>query len=140
MKQKVIIPFLICILCFSINLFSQNQADNNTFNDDSIEKILKENSYTSMDLPEYRKAEMIIKKLMEETSLTENEISALLTGMVQDSTPVDMQILIKIYNMPVFIDTGNPVTDQENYNKAKETWIKENPDKYQELNKKKDDK
>jgi len=40
---------------------------------------------------------------------------------------------------PKYIDTGHPETDRQNYSQAKQLWINNNPDKYNELfNKNKD--
>lgn len=36
-------------------------------------------------------------------------------------------------DFPVYIDTGNPEKDKENYGKAKNQWIQSNPDKYLNL-------
>lgn len=36
-------------------------------------------------------------------------------------------------DFPVFVDTGNPETDQQNYRRAKEDWIKANPERYQQM-------
>jgi hypothetical protein len=35
---------------------------------------------------------------------------------------------------PVFVKTGNPERDNENYKKAKEAWIQANPEEYKKLN------
>lgn len=35
--------------------------------------------------------------------------------------------------LPRFTDTGNPEKDKQSYLKAKDKWIKENPDKYEKL-------
>ena len=34
---------------------------------------------------------------------------------------------------PNYIDTGYPETDRQNYSQAKQQWINNNPDKYNEL-------
>ena len=34
---------------------------------------------------------------------------------------------------PVFVNTGNPEADNESYMIAKEEWIKNNPEKYEQL-------
>lgn len=46
------------------------------------------------------------------------------TGELNRSLPDDF---------PIYIDTGNPEADQETYKLAKEAWIVENPELYQEL-------
>ena len=38
-------------------------------------------------------------------------------------------------NKPVYIDTGNPEEDQRKYKEAKEKWIKEHPEEYQDMQK-----
>ena len=35
---------------------------------------------------------------------------------------------------PVFVKTGNPERDNENYKKAKEAWIQANPEEYKKMN------
>ena len=36
-------------------------------------------------------------------------------------------------SFPVFVKTGNITLDNENYKKAKDAWIKENPQAYEEM-------
>ncbi len=125
---------ILCLIFFSF--FSVNaliaQKNNKSDKNISQERILEQKSY-HVDLPTYKKAKLIIDKLIEETSLSELEIIELLDIMVADPTTVEKQILIRFYGLPVFVDTGNPELDNENYKKAKNDWIKKNPEKYNNL-------
>ena len=98
----------------------------------SSESILEQKSY-NVDLPTYKKAKVIVDRLIGEAKLDKKAIIEVLDEMVADPTPVERQILIRFYGLPVFIDSGNPQLDHKNYNKAKEEWIKNNPKKHQKL-------
>jgi hypothetical protein len=118
--------FLIALLAsFGTSIVAQS-------NKLSSESILNQKSY-NIDLPTYKKAKLIVDRLLNETTLNEQKIIEILDEMVADPTPVERQILIRFYGLPILIDTGNPQLDQKNYNKAKEEWILKNPKKHQKL-------
>jgi hypothetical protein len=116
---------MVLLAAISTSIFAQS-------NNHSSERILKQKSY-NIDLPTYKKAKLIVDRLLSEIKLSEQEIIEVLDEMVLDSTPVENQILIRFHNLPVFIDTGNPKMDHQKYNEAKEKWIQSNPEKHQKL-------
>ena len=123
--------FCILILVFVMNTpsFSQGLSQE----DISLsESILTQKSY-HIDLPTYNKAATIVRRLIAETDLSELEIIAILDNMVANKATVTRQFLELFHGLPVFINTGNPAEDQENYHTLKMAWIENNPDKHQEL-------
>ena len=96
------------------------------------ESILTKKSY-HIDLPTYNKAAIIVRRLIAETDLSELEIINMLDNMVANKATVTRQFLELFHGLPVYINTGNPAEDKENYNTLKMAWIENNPDKHQEL-------
>jgi len=123
MKKAIYLIALLALI--GTNGFSQN--DNN-----KAENILKQSSY-HIDLPAYPKAALVVTTLLEETTLTDQEILSVLDEMVANPISVQQQVLTKYHGLPTLIDTGNPEADIENYNKAKTKWIKDNPEKHKKL-------
>ena len=123
--------FCILILVFVMNTpsFSQGLSQE----DISLsESILTQKSY-HIDLPTYNKAAIIVRRLIAETDLSELEIINMLDNMVANKATVTRQFLELFHGLPVYINTGNPAEDKENYNTLKMAWIENNPDKHQEL-------
>jgi len=123
--------FSILALLFVINTASFGQ---NLSQEESLlsESILIQKSY-HIDLPTYAKAKLIVGRLVAETSLTELEIKDVLDEMVSSHKSVTRQMLEKFHGLPTFTDTGNPEQDKENYKFAKNEWVDNNPELYQEL-------
>jgi len=96
------------------------------------ESILIQKSY-HIDLPTYNKAVIIVRRLIAETDLSEQGIIAILDDMVSNPATVTRQFLEMFHGLPIYINTGNPAADQENYNALKTAWIENKPDKHQEL-------
>ncbi len=96
------------------------------------ESILIQKSY-HIDLPTYNKAVIIVRRLISETELSEQEIISVLDDMVSNQATITRQFLEMFHGLPVYINTGNPAEDQENYNTLKTAWIENNPDKHREL-------
>ena len=123
--------FCILILVFVMNTPSCSQILSQE--DISLsESILTQKSY-HIDLPTYNKAATIVRRLIAETDLSELEIIAILDNMVANKATVTRQFLELFHGLPVYINTGNPAEDKENYNTLKMAWIENNPDKHQEL-------
>ena len=123
--------FCILILVFVMNTPSFGQVLSQE--DISLsESILTQKSY-HIDLPTYNKAAIIVRRLIAETDLSELEIIDMLDNMVANKATVTRQFLELFHGLPIFINTGNPAEDQENYNTLKMAWIENNPDKHQEL-------
>ena len=123
--------FCILILVFVMNTPSCSQILSQE--DISLsESILTQKSY-HIDLPTYNKAAIIVRRLIAETDLSELEIINMLDNMVANKATVTRQFLELFHGLPVYINTGNPAEDQENYNTLKMAWIENNPDKHQEL-------
>ena len=123
--------FCILILVFVMNTPSFSQVLSQE--DISLsESILTQKSY-HIDLPTYNKAATIVRRLIAETDLSELEILDMLDNMVANKATVTRQFLELFHGLPVYINTGNPAEDQENYNTLKMAWIENNPDKHQEL-------
>jgi len=123
--------FCILILVFVMNTPSCSQILSQE--DISLsESILTQKSY-HIDLPTYNKAAIIVRRLIAETDLSELEIINMLDNMVANKATVTRQFLELFHGLPVYINTGNPAEDKENYNTLKMAWIENNPDKHQEL-------
>ena len=123
--------FCIVIVVFVMNTTSFSQELSQE--DISLsESILTQKSY-HIDLPTYNKAATIVRRLIAETDLSELEILDMLDNMVANKATVTRQFLELFHGLPVYINTGNPAEDQENYNTLKMAWIENNPDKHQEL-------
>ena len=123
--------FCILILVFVMNTPSFSQVLSQE--DISLsESILTQKSY-HIDLPTYNKAAIIVRRLIAETDLSELEIINMLDNMVANKATVTRQFLELFHGLPVYINTGNPAEDKENYNTLKMAWIENNPDKHQEL-------
>ena len=123
--------FCILILVFVMNTSSFSQGLSQE--DISLsESILTQKSY-HIDLPTYNKAAIIVRRLIAETDLSELEIINILDNIVANKATVTRQFLELFHGLPVYINTGNPAEDQENYNTLKMAWIENNPDKHQEL-------
>jgi len=123
--------FSILILVFVINTahFSQDLSQEDIT---LSESILVQKSY-HIDLPTYNKATIIVRRLIAETDLSEQEILAILDNMVSNQATITRQFLEMFHGLPVYVNTGNPAEDQESYNTLKMAWIENNPDKHQEL-------
>ena len=123
--------FSILALLFVINTtsFSQDLSQEDAL---LSESILTQKSY-HIDLPTYNKAAIIVRRLIAETELSEQGIIAILDNMVSNPATVTRQFLEMFHGLPIYINTGNPAADQENYNALKIAWIENNPDKHQEL-------
>ena len=123
--------FSILALLFVINTASFGQS---LSQEESLlsESILTQKSY-HIDLPTYNKAVIIVRRLISETELSEQEIISVLDDMVSNQATITRQFLEMFHGLPVYINTGNPAEDQENYNTLKTAWIENNPDKHREL-------
>lgn len=123
--------FSILILVFVVNTahFSQELSQEDI---SLTESILAQKSY-HIDLPTYDKAAIIVRRLIAETDLSEQGIIAILDNMVSNQATITRQLLEMFHGLPVYVNTGNPTEDQENYTALKTVWIENNPDKHQEL-------
>ncbi len=123
--------FSILILVFVVNTahFSQELSQEDI---SLTESILAQKSY-HIDLPTYDKAAIIVRRLIAETDLSEQGIIAILDNMVSNQATITRQLLEMFHGLPVYVNTGNPTEDQENYTALKTAWIENNPDKHQEL-------
>ena len=123
--------FCILILVFVMNTPSCSQILSQE--DISLsESILTQKSY-HIDLPTYNRAAIIVRRLIAETDLSEQNIIEILDSMVSNQATITRQFLEMFHGLPVYVNTGNPAEDQENYNALKMAWIENNPDKHQEL-------
>lgn len=96
------------------------------------ESILIQKSY-HIDLPTYDKAKLLVDRLITETSLQKQEILDVLDQMVSSPSTVTKLMLERFHGLPIYVNTGSPELDKKNYKNAKNEWIENNPDKYQEL-------
>lgn len=96
------------------------------------ESILIQKSYY-IDLPTYDKAKLLVDRLITETSLQKQEILDVLDQMVSSPSTVTKLMLERFHGLPIYVNTGSPELDKKNYKNAKNEWIENNPDKYQEL-------
>jgi len=126
--MKKVIFLLVALACYS-PIFSQSASQEN---ETLSNNILTQKSY-HIDLSTYAKAKLIVDRLISETSLSEQEIIEMLDEMVESRATVTRQFLEKFDGLPTYIDTGNPELDKENYKNAKNSWVENNPVKYQEL-------
>jgi hypothetical protein len=73
-------------------------------------------------------------------SLYKKAVSVWVQKYPENKEMVEKYYIEKIKNeVPKFVDTGNPEKDNQEYNKAKEKWINENPEKYDRIIKYKED-
>lgn len=127
--MKTLLSILALLFVINPPSFSQNLSQEESL---LSESILIQKSY-HIDLPTYAKAKLIVDRLVAETSLTELEIKEVLDEMVSSHKSVTRQMLEKFHGLPTFTDTGNPEQDKENYKFAKNEWVDNNPELYQEL-------
>jgi len=127
--MKTIFSILTLLLIANITSFTQDLSQEEIL---LSESILIQKSY-HIDLPTYNKAVIIVRRLISETELPEQEIISVLDDMVSNQATITRQFLEMFHGLPVYINTGNPAEDQENYNTLKTAWIENNPDKHQEL-------
>ncbi len=131
MKKLLFYFMLICAITISHNLHAQNTSISDNQSSSVNELLLKYNYH--QDLPEYKKAKEILELLISEKSLSEAEIKQIFNEMMLDPTPVKKQYYVRFHDLPVYINSGNPEIDKENYKNAKDEWIKNNPEKYNNL-------
>jgi hypothetical protein len=127
--MKTIFSMLTLLFLANITSFSQELSQEEIL---LSESILIQKSY-HIDLPTYNKAVIIVRRLIAETDLSEQGIIAILDDMVSNPATVTRQFLEMFHGLPIYINTGNPAADQENYNALKTAWIENKPDKHQEL-------
>ncbi|MBC8475188.1 MAG: hypothetical protein H8D53_01955 [Bacteroidetes bacterium] len=127
--MKTIFSILTLLFLANITSFSQDLSQEEIL---LSESILIQKSY-HIDLPTYNKAVIIVRRLISETELSEQEIISVLDDMVSNQATITRQFLEMFHGLPVYINTGNPAEDQENYNTLKTAWIENNPDKHREL-------
>jgi len=127
--MKTIFSILTLLLIANITSFSHDLSQEEIL---LSESILIQKSY-HIDLPTYNKAVIIVRRLISETELPEQEIISVLDDMVSNQATITRQFLEMFHGLPVYVNTGNPAEDQENYAALKTAWIENNPDKHQEL-------
>ena len=127
--MKTIFSILTLLLIANITSFTQDLSQEEIL---LSESILIQKSY-HIDLPTYNKAVIIVRRLISETELPEQEIISVLDDMVSNQATITRQFLEMFHGLPVYVNTGNPTEDQENYTALKTAWIENNPDKHQEL-------
>ena len=127
--MKTIFSILTLLFVANITSFSQDLSQEEIL---LSESILIQKSY-HIDLPTYNKAVIIVRRLISETELSEQEIISILDDMVSNPATITRQFLELFHGLPAYIVTGSPAEDQENYNTLKTAWIENNPDKHREL-------
>ncbi len=67
-------------------------------------------------------------------SLYKKAVSVWVKKYPENKEMIEKYYIEKIKNeAPKFVDTGNPEKDNQEYNKAKEKWLNENPEKYNRI-------
>ncbi|MBN4051442.1 hypothetical protein JYU16_01360 [bacterium AH-315-M05] len=94
--------------------------------DDDI-KALKEEIDANKNNPDYDKG-LASKKLQQATRIQPQSIE---NKQVEPSKTQRSAVIDPTF--PVFVNTGNPEADNENYRIAKEEWISNYPEKYKQL-------